>query len=64
MRQVTEREEWVRYGREVTEEVVADAEARGVSGVAAVEQGKAHRGIDGYAHENDIRRLLMGNPRS
>lgn len=60
MRQVTEREEWVRYGREVTDEVVADAEARGVSGVAAVEQGKAHKEIVEYANENDIDCIVMG----
>lgn len=54
----------VRYGRVVTDEVGADAERRGGTGVAAVKQGKPHRGIGEYAHENDIRRLLMGNPRS
>ncbi|MDL5360654.1 universal stress protein [Halalkalicoccus sp. NIPERK01] len=60
MRQVTEREEWVRYGEEVTEEVVADAEARGVSGVAAVEHGKAHKEIVEYAEENGIDCIVMG----
>lgn len=60
MRQVTEKGELERYGRETTEEVVADAEARDVSGVAAVEQGKAHEEIVEYADENDIDCIVMG----
>jgi nucleotide-binding universal stress UspA family protein len=37
-----------------------DAERRGVSGVAAVEQGKAHREIVEYANENDLDCAVMG----
>lgn len=60
MRQVDEREEWERYGEEVTDEAVADAEARGVSGVAAVERGTAHGEIGEYANENEIDCIVMG----
>lgn len=56
MRQVTEKGELERYGREM----VADAERRGVSVVAAVEHGKAHREIVEYADENDVDCIVMG----
>lgn len=60
MQQVTEQREWRQYGEGITEEVVADAERRGVSGVATVGQGKAHREIVKYADENDIDLIVMG----
>lgn len=60
MRQADEREEWVRYGEEMTDEAVTDAEARGVSGVAAAKQGTAHKEIVEYANENEVDCIVMG----
>lgn len=60
MRQADEREGWVRYGEEMTDEAVTDAEARGVSGVAAAKQGTAHKEIVEYANENEVDCIVMG----
>ncbi|WP_336363478.1 universal stress protein [Halalkalicoccus salilacus] len=40
--------------------MVFDAERRGVSGVATVEHGKAHKEIVEYANENDIGCIVRG----
>lgn len=60
MREADEREEWVRYGEELIDKAVTDAEARGVSGVAVAKQGTAHKEIVEYANENEVDCIVMG----
>ncbi|MFC6906477.1 universal stress protein [Halalkalicoccus tibetensis] len=60
MRQADERDDWVEYGREITEEVSVEAERRGLSSTTAVESGKAHEEIVEYADRNGIDCIVMG----
>lgn len=60
MRQAAEHDEWVEYGREITDEVATAAQERGFSGVSVVRNGKAHEEIVEYATENDVDCIVMG----
>ena len=60
MRHEDVREEYVKWGERITDDVAAKARDRGLEGVAAVGEGTAHEEINRHAAENDIDLVVLG----
>lgn len=53
-------ENYVEWGKEITNDIVDRAQDRGLKGVATVEDGVPHEVISEYAATNDIDVIVMG----